>query len=192
MASSLCNSSSTFKVWIAIGATIIVVIWSFFRFEENPLIDRRFVEVIRIVGGAVGPESFAFDPHGDGPYTGVSDGRIIKWLQNETRWFDFALTSPNRSLPSGSSSSYKACLVQVTSSMWFAEFAFWAKLVEQGLPSADYLFYVVCGVCLLSRSLRTKLALPSAGYLFYVICELLREFYHVHTQKIATADFPYL
>ncbi|KAH0716263.1 hypothetical protein KY284_009168 [Solanum tuberosum] len=96
MASSLCNSSSTFKVWIAIGATIIVVIWSFFRFEENPLIDRRFVEVIRIVGGAVGPESFAFDPHGDGPYTGVSDGRIIKWLQNETRWFDFALTSPNR------------------------------------------------------------------------------------------------
>ncbi|KAL3353937.1 hypothetical protein AABB24_018553 [Solanum stoloniferum] len=96
MASSLCNSSSTFKVWIAIGATIIVVIWSFFRFEENPLIDRRFVEVIRIVGGAVGPESFAFDPHGDGPYTGVSDGRIIKWLQNETRWFDFAFTSPNR------------------------------------------------------------------------------------------------
>lgn len=96
MASSLCNSSSTFKVWIAIGATIIVVIWSFFRFQENSLIDRRFVEVIRIVGGAVGPESFAFDPHGDGPYTGVSDGRIIKWLQNETRWFDFALTSPNR------------------------------------------------------------------------------------------------
>ncbi|KAH0747448.1 hypothetical protein KY285_009105 [Solanum tuberosum] len=96
MTSSLCNSSSTFKVWIAIGATIIVVIWSFFRFEENPLIDRRIVEVIRIVGGAVGPESFAFDPHGDGPYTGISDGRIIKWLQNETRWFDFALTSPNR------------------------------------------------------------------------------------------------
>ncbi|KAK4708561.1 hypothetical protein R3W88_029486 [Solanum pinnatisectum] len=96
MASSLCNSSSTFKVWFAIGATIIVVIWSFFRFEENPLIDRRYVEVIGIVGGGVGPESFAFDPHGDGPYTGVSDGRIIKWLQNETRWLNFALTSPKR------------------------------------------------------------------------------------------------
>ncbi|TMW84942.1 hypothetical protein EJD97_024090 [Solanum chilense] len=96
MSSSLCKSSSTFKVWFVIASTIIVAIWSFYTFEENSFLDRRFVEVIRIVGGGVGPESFAFDPHGDGPYTGVSDGRIIKWLQNETRWSDFALTSPNR------------------------------------------------------------------------------------------------
>jgi len=29
--------------------------------------------------GATGPESLAFDPDGEGPYTGVSDGRIMKW-----------------------------------------------------------------------------------------------------------------
>ncbi|KAI4386557.1 hypothetical protein MLD38_004483 [Melastoma candidum] len=46
--------------------------------------------------GAFGPESFAFDPSGGGPYTGLSDGRIVKWLANESRWSDFAFTSPER------------------------------------------------------------------------------------------------
>ncbi|KAL5059233.1 hypothetical protein RYX36_030837 [Vicia faba] len=47
-------------------------------------------------GGAVGPESFAFDPHGKGPYAGVSDGRIMKWDILENHWVDFAVTSSNR------------------------------------------------------------------------------------------------
>ncbi|KAF4402521.1 hypothetical protein G4B88_012306 [Cannabis sativa] len=49
------------------------------------------------IDGAIGPESYAFDSFGEGPYTGVSDGRIIKWHENQRRWFDFAVTSPNRS-----------------------------------------------------------------------------------------------
>ncbi|GFY96139.1 strictosidine synthase-like 2 [Actinidia rufa] len=48
------------------------------------------------IEGSVGPESLAFDPHHGGPYTGVSDGRIIKWLENERRWIDFAVTSQHR------------------------------------------------------------------------------------------------
>ncbi|GMN60908.1 hypothetical protein TIFTF001_029999 [Ficus carica] len=52
--------------------------------------------------GALGPESYAFDGHGEGPYTGVSDGRIIKWQENQRRWIDFAVTSPNRSSCEGS------------------------------------------------------------------------------------------
>ncbi|KAB1222229.1 Strictosidine synthase 3 [Morella rubra] len=48
------------------------------------------------IEGAVGPESFAFDPLGGGPYTGVSDGRIIKWQQDERRWINFSRTSPER------------------------------------------------------------------------------------------------
>ena len=52
--------------------------------------------IIPVADGAVGPESFAFDPNGEGPYTGVSDGRIIKWLANQSTWIDFAFTSPER------------------------------------------------------------------------------------------------
>ncbi|CDP07817.1 unnamed protein product [Coffea canephora] len=46
--------------------------------------------------GATGPESLAFDRNGGGPYTGVSDGRIIKWQANVNRWVDFATTTPYR------------------------------------------------------------------------------------------------
>nr|QHD64718.1 strictosidine synthase-like 10-like protein [Oliveria decumbens] len=45
---------------------------------------------------ATGPESFAFDVTGEGPYTGVSDGRIIKWNQSQRRWTSFSVTTPDR------------------------------------------------------------------------------------------------
>ncbi|CAA0812821.1 Protein STRICTOSIDINE SYNTHASE-LIKE 10 [Striga hermonthica] len=38
----------------------------------------------------------AFDIVGGGPYTGVSDGRIIRWRAEELRWVDFAVTSSKR------------------------------------------------------------------------------------------------
>ncbi|KAK6124668.1 hypothetical protein DH2020_041590 [Rehmannia glutinosa] len=56
-------------------------------------IDRDSI-VIPVPGGAVGPESLSFEGRGGGPYTGVSDGRIIRWRANESRWVDFAVTSP--------------------------------------------------------------------------------------------------
>ncbi|KAL6498523.1 hypothetical protein OROHE_026620 [Orobanche hederae] len=57
---------------------------------------KRDSVVIPIPDGAIGPESLAFDGDGVGPYTGVSDGRIIRWQANESRWVDFALTSSKR------------------------------------------------------------------------------------------------
>lgn len=48
------------------------------------------------VTGAVGPESLVFDSLGDGPYTGVADGRILKWEGEERGWTQFAVTSSNR------------------------------------------------------------------------------------------------
>lgn len=56
----------------------------------------QYDQVVPIENGAVGPESFAFDPLGEGPYTGVSDGRIIKWHRHENRWLNFAVTSSHR------------------------------------------------------------------------------------------------
>lgn len=48
------------------------------------------------VKGAFGAESFSFDPQGQGPYTGVSDGRILKWLPSQRKWVDFAFVSRDR------------------------------------------------------------------------------------------------
>ncbi|MCD9560899.1 hypothetical protein HAX54_019722 [Datura stramonium] len=46
-------------------------------------------EIIQLKG-AVGPESIAFDPKGEGPYTGVADGRILG--RQGSSWTDFAVT----------------------------------------------------------------------------------------------------
>jgi hypothetical protein len=44
----------------------------------------------------LGPESIAFDPTGHGPYTGVSNGRILKWQGESLGWSDFAYNSMYR------------------------------------------------------------------------------------------------
>ncbi|KAF5474242.1 hypothetical protein F2P56_006157 [Juglans regia] len=48
------------------------------------------------VTGAVGPESLVFDANGEGPYTGVADGRILKWQGDDRGWADFAFTTSAR------------------------------------------------------------------------------------------------
>ncbi|KAG9450931.1 hypothetical protein H6P81_010896 [Aristolochia fimbriata] len=45
--------------------------------------------------GAIGPESILFDNFGDGPYTGTSDGRVMKWNRATQKWDEFA-TQPQR------------------------------------------------------------------------------------------------
>ena len=44
------------------------------------------LELIPVDGGAAGPESVAFDGAGGGPYAGVSDGRVLRWLPTQRRW----------------------------------------------------------------------------------------------------------
>eukprot|EP00252_Welwitschia_mirabilis_P006347 TRINITY_DN17201_c0_g1_i1.p1 TRINITY_DN17201_c0_g1~~TRINITY_DN17201_c0_g1_i1.p1 ORF type:complete len:388 (+),score=58.73 TRINITY_DN17201_c0_g1_i1:408-1571(+) len=60
--------------------------------------------------GINGPESIAFDLQNRGPYTGVADGRIMRWDGPLVGWSYFAHTSPNRSdicdKPRGSALAY--------------------------------------------------------------------------------------
>jgi len=44
------------------------------------------LQLIPVEGGAAGPESVAFDGAGGGPYAGVSDGRVLRWLPTQRRW----------------------------------------------------------------------------------------------------------
>lgn len=80
--------------------TVIISLFSlkmadYFSFHQPP----RNGEEVRLKdvffgGGAVGPESLAFDGEGEGPYTGVSDGRILKWQGEDIGWKDFSSVSP--------------------------------------------------------------------------------------------------
>ena len=47
-------------------------------------------------GQMLGPESIVFDLQGRGPYTGVSDGRVLRYDGPEVGWTTFAYTSKNR------------------------------------------------------------------------------------------------
>ncbi|XP_052175731.1 protein STRICTOSIDINE SYNTHASE-LIKE 10-like [Diospyros lotus] len=57
--------------------------------------DLHTAEIVHLTG-AFGPESVAFDADGEGPYTGVADGRILKWLGVDRGWVDFAFTTSQR------------------------------------------------------------------------------------------------
>lgn len=42
-----------------------------------------------------GPESLEFDRFGNGPYTGLADGRIVRWMGEGVGWETFALVTSN-------------------------------------------------------------------------------------------------
>lgn len=56
--------------------------------DGRAVLEIRDLELIPVDGGAAGPESVAFGAVGEGPYAGVSDGRVIRWLPEERRWVD--------------------------------------------------------------------------------------------------------
>lgn len=96
-------------VWILAIIAVAISIFAppvIYPYEAHPFFfsppsikgSRDFLHGAEVVhvDGALGPESLAFDPNGGGPYTGVGDGRILRWQGRSIGWTDFAFTSPNR------------------------------------------------------------------------------------------------
>jgi hypothetical protein len=78
-------------------STLAIVIFSSETSNTEPLSSARARQLKKVpIVGAFGPESFAFDSLGKGPYASLSDGRIVKWQGNRKGWTDFAVASPNR------------------------------------------------------------------------------------------------
>ncbi|GER55937.1 pectin lyase-like superfamily protein, partial [Striga asiatica] len=46
----------------------------------------------------IGSEAYAFDSNNNGPYTGLNDGRIVKYEGPKTGFVDFAITAPNSNM----------------------------------------------------------------------------------------------
>lgn len=50
---------------------------------------------LEFVNEIYGPESLEFDISGRGPYAGLADGRIVRWLGEDIGWETFALVTHN-------------------------------------------------------------------------------------------------
>jgi len=54
--------------------------------------------VITLPEPVSGPESLAFDGRGGGPYSGVSDGRVLRWDGGRRGWTEYAYNSKHKSV----------------------------------------------------------------------------------------------
>lgn len=50
---------------------------------------------LEFIDEVFGPESLEFDSSGHGPYTGLADGRVVRWMGEEIGWETFALVTSN-------------------------------------------------------------------------------------------------
>ncbi|KAK3139292.1 hypothetical protein QOZ80_5AG0380820 [Eleusine coracana subsp. coracana] len=90
-----------FKLLLLAGLVAAAVLLSLDDSRGNSSDDVRLleigdgdVELVPLDDGAVGPESVVFGEEGEGPYTGVSDGRILKWRPAERRWEEHSCSAP--------------------------------------------------------------------------------------------------
>lgn len=50
---------------------------------------------LEFVDEVFGPESLEFDGFGRGPYAGLADGRIVRWIGEDVGWETFAIVTTN-------------------------------------------------------------------------------------------------
>uniref|UniRef100_K3ZIZ1 Strictosidine synthase conserved region domain-containing protein n=1 Tax=Setaria italica TaxID=4555 RepID=K3ZIZ1_SETIT len=81
-------------------AEVVVLVAAAAFLSLDSLSDVRRLEIgngdVELVplDGAAGPESIVFDKTGEGPYTSVSDGRVLRWLAEERRWVEHSCSAP--------------------------------------------------------------------------------------------------
>ncbi|KAK4280019.1 hypothetical protein QN277_011704 [Acacia crassicarpa] len=88
-----------------VGIVILQMCWQWMGSSEG----QRLVARLDLPPPLTGPESLAFDSIGGGPYTGISDGRLLKF-ENGT-FLEFAYTSPirNKTTCDGTSDQPETC-----------------------------------------------------------------------------------
>ena len=72
--------------------SILIIFLSF----PSLVLSTQSFKKLQLPSPTMGADSFAFDSLGKGPYTGIADGRILKYYEASGAFADFAVTSPNR------------------------------------------------------------------------------------------------
>ncbi|KAF7806309.1 protein STRICTOSIDINE SYNTHASE-LIKE 12 [Senna tora] len=76
-------------------AVLVITFMTFFLCSSSKSTSTRLIRRL-FLPSPLTPESLAFDSIGGGPYTGVSDGRILKYIGPDDGFVEFASSSPNR------------------------------------------------------------------------------------------------
>jgi hypothetical protein len=77
-------------------AVVIGILISLIHYSPSIVVYCKLLDRFYLPSSLTGPESLAFDSIGGGPYTGVSDGRILKFDQECSCFLEFAHISPER------------------------------------------------------------------------------------------------
>lgn len=92
--------SRKFRTWAiltAVIAVLIVFVGPSIIGPESIVGSKNVLTTAKMIPLPVdGPESLDWDPLGEGPYVGVTDGRILKWRGADLGWVEFAYSSPHR------------------------------------------------------------------------------------------------
>lgn len=87
----------TWAVVVAVMAVLVVFVGPYIIGPESIEGSKNVLTMARTIPLPVdGPESLDWDPRGEGPYVGVTDGRILKWSGEDLGWVQFAYSSPHR------------------------------------------------------------------------------------------------
>lgn len=92
----LATSILTMLVMLSIFLSIFLSFSSQLHLSSGEHVTYKAQFLERLPLPATGPESIAFDAAGGGPYTGISDGRILKYVNGSVGFVEFAITSSNR------------------------------------------------------------------------------------------------
>jgi hypothetical protein len=77
-------------------AVVIGILISLIHYSPSIVVYCKLLDRFYLPSSLTGPESLAFDSIGGGPYTGVSDGRILKYNEECSCFLEFAHISPDR------------------------------------------------------------------------------------------------
>jgi hypothetical protein len=74
---------------------------------------------LEFVGEVFGPESIEFDGEGRGPYAGLADGRVVRWMGEEAGWETFAVMNPDWYVPLENYWRRLICYSRVLGNIWY-------------------------------------------------------------------------
>ncbi|KAL6878438.1 hypothetical protein ACP4OV_012608 [Aristida adscensionis] len=85
--------------WLLLVAAIALLLPSLCAAQPIKTTPTAWSFHLPLPDGVTGAESLAFDRRGQGPYAGVSDGRVLKWGGSALGWTTFAHSANYRNIP---------------------------------------------------------------------------------------------